>query len=152
MENKRSFRVTFGYIPGYREENSDIPSQFLPVKVTASKMVAIDPLQTVAKAWDQAATEVEKAYGYYVSAVFNSSLTVYPTKFGCPSGGEPTVTAAGSLNPHFVPKDQQQLWQHAVRRTVETCKELLKQTTVTLEWFEAEIEYFSDRLREGPAG
>lgn len=141
LGNKNSFRATFGVAPGYGEQAE-----------TKSQALGLPAISMVAEAWNVAALEVEKAYGLYIPAVLNESRTIYKLEWGCPPGGEVTVTVTGCYNLVHNSAYDLLFWQHSVRRTVEVTKELLKQTTVTLEWFEIEVEYISNRVTKEPTG
>jgi hypothetical protein len=73
------------------------------------------------------------------TAVSVKSKTLYHIEWGCPIGGEDTYTISGIANPEFI-KDMEQ-YKEAVRKVILKLKEELKQTTVTLEFLEVDIEY-----------
>ncbi|ACA57346.1 conserved hypothetical protein (plasmid) [Clostridium botulinum A3 str. Loch Maree] len=93
-----------------------------------------DGVQVVGEVWQKIALEVFKDRGIYISSVINSSKTVYNTEWGCPEGGEDTVTITSTANPEFVQSLEQ--WKEAVIEIAKNLKNGLKQSTMTVEFKE----------------
>jgi hypothetical protein len=131
--NENTFTATFGLVPGYfvsQQDGADIHS--------------FDVL------WQTCMQKEYDESGIVISVVVNESKTVYPVAFGCPLGGEDTVTVSGCMNPAYF-KDSGNLyntdlyiWRAAVGRVVKAVKEALKQTTVTLIFSESSVLYLKD--------
>jgi hypothetical protein len=97
----------------------------------------------VAFAWQEAAKEVFNSGKPYVSAVVNESISVYNEIWGCPTGGERTVTVSGSANPAFVQNMDE--WKKTVIAVVKAVKAKLQQSIVVLEFSEVnDFVYLTD--------
>lgn len=128
--NENTFTATFGLVPGYfvsQQDGADIHSFDMLWQVYMQK-------------------EYEDS-GIVISVVANESKTVYPVSFGCPIGGEQTITVSGVMNPEYY-KDSGNLyfadlamWRSAVVRVVEAVKKALTQTTVTIIFSESRVVY-----------
>ncbi|WP_035323047.1 hypothetical protein [Peribacillus kribbensis] len=89
-------------------------------------------LQKAAEAWQRLAAELYEETQIYVSAAAHQSKTVYHTKWGCPQGGEDTVTFTASANHEYV-KDIN-AWKEAVITLTKRIKSEFGQDTVTIEF------------------
>jgi len=117
------FEAVFGLAPGYSHNNIDV--------VTPADAASI---------WQEAARKIFEECGVYVSATTHSSTTIYHQDWGCPAGGEKTVTFSGSANPEFVKMGD---YRYAVVSLVKLVKEILAQSTVTVEFWEIDHVYLS---------
>lgn len=93
----------------------------------------------VASIWQEKARKIFEETGIYISCVVSASKTVYNTEWGCPVGGEDTVTITTTANPEFV-KDMES-WEKAVIEVTKLMKQELKQSTVTIEFETVELLY-----------
>lgn len=94
----------------------------------------LNGLALISEAWQEIAKKVMSETGLYIPAVANQSKTIYHTDWGCPAGGEDTVTLTGVANPEFV-KDLEQ-WKRVVLVLAKQLKDELKQATLTVEFTE----------------
>ncbi|APF25339.1 hypothetical protein [Clostridium sporogenes] len=117
MEKTIKFEIVTGINEGYFHKNKNK-----------------DGVQVVGEVWQKIALEVFKDRGIYISSVINSSKTVYNTEWGCPEGGEDTVTITSTANPEFVQSLEQ--WKEAVIEIAKNLKNELKQSTMTVEFKE----------------
>lgn len=85
-------------------------------------------------------TETESELGIYIPFVIVPTVTLYKPEWGCPKGGEKTFTLSAVRNPKFNSDVEQ--WKAACRSVVLKLKQSLKQSTVTGEFTEVEIEYW----------
>ncbi|RFU67924.1 hypothetical protein D0469_13475 [Peribacillus saganii] len=99
-----------------------------------------DPLQMAVQAWQEVAEELYGKKGIYVSAIAHKSKAVYRREWGCPAGGEDTVTFTASTNPEY--NSDVEVWKEAVENITKKMKDLLKQDTVTLEFEETKMVFF----------
>ncbi|PLS14718.1 hypothetical protein CVD28_26455 [Bacillus sp. M6-12] len=99
-----------------------------------------DPLQKAVLAWQKIADELYAEKDVYVSAIAHKSKAVYRSEWGCPEGGEDTVTFTASSNPKY--NSDIDRWKEAVMAVTKKLKEMLGQDTVTLEFEETEILFF----------
>lgn len=113
------FEIVTGINEGYGHENEEANGVLL-----------------VSKAWQFLAEKVMHETGLYISAVASQSKTIYNTDWGCPVGGEDTITITGIANPEFV-KDLDQ-WKQVVLVVARQLKDELKQSTLTVEFTEVE--------------
>lgn len=109
-----SFSATLGVVAGYKHDN--VPCG--------------DPLDIVAATWDAAAELELAAGGLYVPCVATASRTIYRREWGCPVGGEITVTLTGTRNPQF--DTDSAAWKKAVAKIAERVRVALKQSTAHL--------------------
>lgn len=114
------FSATVGVNPGYSHAN-ETP----------------DPVGRVAAAWAKHAEAVFIATGVYVSANISATKTVYRTEWGCPPGGEDTVTVTGlyDIARHSGPCD----WRRAVSSVSRAVGEELRQNTIWLEFSTSDV-------------
>lgn len=82
--------------------------------------------------WQEIALQQFNKRGIYISSVVNISRAVYNSEWGCPMGGEDTVTITGTTNPAFV-KDMEE-WKSIVIEIAKELKCALEQSTLTLEF------------------
>lgn len=120
------FFASLGVVPGYGHDN-----------VTDSSAVDI-----AGNAWQEAAAAVMAASGTYVGAVITPARTVYHTDWGCPVGGEKTVSITGECNPEYTKIDD---YRAAVIETLKQTAIALGQSTTQLCFLEAEFEYLDFR-------
>lgn len=119
------FSATIGVVAGYSGEECLKEAEKL-----------FDSLPSV---WQDAAGQINKETGIYISATCLGSKALYSTEWGCPVGGEPTWTIEGSRNPQFCPDTE--AWQSAVVRVVRLVKEHFNQSTVTINFREVSQLY-----------
>ena len=124
-----SFSAVVGVVAGYRHNNG-----------------SSDPLGIVAAAWDAAAEQVAATGLPYVAANMTATKTVYRAAWGCPTGGEDTVTVTGVCNPVFEPDAV--VWRQAVVAISEAVRLSLKQSTVSVVFTDvAEFVYLRDEAK-----
>lgn len=85
------------------------------------------------------ASEVFAECGIYVTAVCSETRTLYNTAWGCPKDGEVTYKVEATANPSFV--QDMDAWKQACIQLIKMLKEKLKQSTVTVEFFDVELIY-----------
>ncbi|APQ78561.1 MULTISPECIES: hypothetical protein [Clostridium] len=117
MEKTIKFEMVTGINEGYYHKNQNK-----------------NGVQIVGEVWQKIALEVFKERGIYISSVINGSKTVYNKEWGCPEGGEDTVTITSTANPEFVQNLEQ--WKEAVIQIAKKIKKELKQSTMTVEFKE----------------
>lgn len=98
-------------------------------------------LDDVVSAYQILADETESETGVYISAVAQPSRTIYKKDWGCPEGGEYTITFTGSCNPFF---SKQEPYLKALHVLAEKLKEHFQQATLLLEVTPVHIEYFRE--------
>lgn len=94
----------------------------------------------------QAADEVQRRTGIYVSCIAYKSKTIYRTDWGCPAGGEDTYNIESTAIPRFAPDAGE--WKKAARELVLLMKEKLRQSVVTMQFFTSELEYMDGEPAE----
>ena len=92
--------------------------------------------------WDKIALEQFNKTNLYISAVVQKSTTVYNTEWGCPEGGEDTFNINTTANLEFI-KDLD-MWKQVVMECAKELKRILKQTTMTIEFKEADLIYLKE--------
>jgi hypothetical protein len=98
-----------------------------------------DPLKVVADLWQKFAEEIFKDCNVYVAAVICPTKTVYNTAWGCPAGGEDTITIHGVRNPEFTPNED--VWKVTVGRVAIRLAKELQQSTAYLVFRKVELLY-----------
>jgi len=123
-----SFRIVTGVESGYHHDVKGVADNSLVFKVS--------------KLWQElAASEFDKSE-IYVSAVTQPGSVVYHNQWGCPRGGESVIVLSGSANPNFI-EDLGQ-WKETVVKLAKQLKKELKQSTLTVEFFETDLVYLTD--------
>ena len=98
-----------------------------------------DPVKIVTEKWHKLAEEIFKDCGIYIGAVICQSKTVYRPEWGCPPGGEDTLTISGVRNPEFQTNDD--LWKIAVSRVAIRLASELQQSAAYLTFKKVELLY-----------
>ena len=83
--------------------------------------------------------EISQNLGYYISFVVYKTKTIYKKDWGCPENGEKTYNLEATRNPEFNHDDN--LWRSQVIEIIKILKKELKQTTVTIQFFNTDIIY-----------
>ncbi|MBM7691031.1 hypothetical protein JOC77_000434 [Peribacillus deserti] len=96
-------------------------------------------LEKASSAWQELAAEMYQQTNIYVSAVAHKSKTVYHTEWGCPAGGEDTITFTSSVNYEYV-KDIN-AWKQTVIALTKKLKSRFEQETVTIEFEDISLIY-----------
>ena len=118
-----NFNFTLGTCPGYFHNNDGAN------------------IDVVSKKYIEIAERIYSTTGIFISAVVSTSKCLYHTEWGCPQNGEDTYTFQGIRNPSFCKDDSK--WREAVLLIVTELKKEFKQSTVTIEFSEKDIEYLS---------
>lgn len=126
MKKTIKFFASMGIIAGYGHENSTDAT----------------PEQIAGEVWQTAAAAVMAATGTYVGAVISASKTVYKTDWGCPVGGENTVSITGECNPEYT---ELAAYKAAVIETLRQSAIALGQSTTQICFIEADFEYLDFR-------
>lgn len=92
--------------------------------------------------WQEIALEQFNKTSLYISAVVQKSTTVYNTEWGCPKGGEDTFNISITANPEFI--EDLDKWKQVVIDCAKELKKILKQTTMTIEFKEADLIYLKE--------
>lgn len=129
MTKSKSFSITIGFVAGYFHGNE-------------SDGKIVNRAKAVALLWQNLAQAHFEEYGVYPSAIVQDSLTVYHQDWGCPKGGEATVTLSGCFKPKDNTETELDRWMIAVRRTAMKLKYQLDQSTLRIQWFDTDCEYF----------
>lgn len=129
MKKTIKFFASLGVIPGYGHDNTTDSS-------------AVDITGNV---WQKAAAAVMAASGTYVGVVITPARTVYHIDWGCPVGGEKTVSITGECNPEYT---ELTAYKAAVVETLRQTALELGQSTTQLCFIEAEFEYLDFRPKE----
>lgn len=142
------FTATFGVNKGYHHNNN-----------------VFSDLTVFGNLWQRVMQEKFDSDKILIGCVIHDSKTVYPIGFGCPPGGENTVTVSGQYNPEFLPKLDAgyaflkreiclnvQLDQ-LKKVTIDICekmKELLDQATVSIAFYKVDdFVYLSSKEQKG---
>lgn len=123
MNNSIMFKIVTGVNKGYKHNNCDSCN-----------------LDMVGKLWQKIAKEEFDNSGIYISAIINESKAIYNEEWGCPKGGEDTVTISGTANKEFI--DDLDNWKDQVIIIAKRIKVELGQTTLTCEFINSEFYYF----------
>ena len=123
-----SFRIVVGVEKGYFHNTKGVAESALVYKVS--------------KLWQELTREEYNESYIYVSAVAQPGAVIYNQEWGCPTGGESVVVLSGSANPTFV-KDLD-AWKETVVKLAKQLKKELKQSTLTVEFFETDLVYLTD--------
>lgn len=117
------FQFTIGVTKGYFHDNENSNVDFISLV-------------------DKCAREVETELGLYISFNIYPTTTLYKTEWGCPENGEKTYTLSAVRNPKF--NDNHSIWVKCCLSIVDKMKIELEQSTVTAEFSEIELAYFSN--------
>jgi len=128
MKKTTSFRIVAGVAPGYYHELAGVAEPELVAKV--------------ASLWQQLAAEEFKNSNIYITAVVSPAAVVYHQDWGCPVGGESVVKIEGSANPQFI--ENMDEYKNTVKRVALALKKELKQSTLSIEFWESEFVYLTD--------
>lgn len=123
------FFASLGVVPGYGHEN-----------VTDANAIEI-----AGNAWQGSAAKVFTETGTYVGAVVTPARTVYNKDWGCPVGGEITVSITGECNPEYTKLDD---YKKAVIETLRQTALKLGQSTTQLTFQEVEFVYLDFRSKK----
>jgi len=77
----------------------------------------------------------------YVSVIIFPAKVIYSEEWGCPVGGEEVYQIVATANPEFV-KDFGK-WEDELKKNVLDLKDILEQSTVTIERFEVDLDYLT---------
>ena len=123
-----SFRLVVGVVEGYYHNVAGVAEDAL--------------VENVSTLWQQLAAREFDQNNVYVSVIAQPGAVIYHTDWGCPVGGESVVVLSGSANPTFV-KDMEQ-WKETVVKLAKQLKKQLKQSTLSIEFFETDFIYLTD--------
>lgn len=112
--------ATIGLVPGYGH-NNDLEQ----IEQLRDKLVTC---------WFKAMEETKQVTGFTISAVMMPTVVLYPLGFGCPVGGEQTVTLTGSSSPQDSSDLNLDKFKRAVERTVKQVQQEMEQKTVRIEF------------------
>lgn len=123
------FTATFGLTAGYGHNNHTVIT-----------------LDAFAEVWKAIMEAVFKDSQILVGCVIHESRTVYPVSFGCPKGGEKTITVSGHYNPKFINNAMPlSIYKDKTTRICNAVRKMLSQSTVSLTFHEvADFVYLTD--------
>jgi len=123
-----SFKLAVGVAEGYFHNISGVAENGL--------------VEKVAKIWQELTANEFDESEIYVSAIAQPGSVIYHTDWGCPVGGESVVVLSGSANPTFV--KNLNAWKETVLKLARQLKKELKQSTLSVEFFETDFIYLTD--------
>ncbi|MFN0203123.1 MAG: hypothetical protein ACKVTZ_16475 [Bacteroidia bacterium] len=121
------FFATLGFVAGYFHENQSHEAQ---------------PVNEVARIWQQKAAEVYAESQIYIGAVCSLSQTVYHQDWGCPEGGEITVSITGTCNPLYTSTEH---YKATTEEVLKRCALALQQSTAQVTFIEVDFTYLDFR-------
>lgn len=80
--------------------------------------------------WQEYAEKYYDKTGIYISAIVNEGLAIYNEDWGCPDGGERTLTFNCTRNPKFI--EDKYEYQRGIHYIVANLKKEFKQHTITI--------------------
>lgn len=119
-------KICLGINPGYSHEN---------------EIVADLPNHTITDRIQNALLTAEQECGIYVPFTVCAGVVLYKSDWGCPVGGEQSVLLEATRNPEFNPDEQE--WKEAVLCAARALKFAFGQSTLTVTFQVAEIEYLN---------
>lgn len=90
------------------------------------------------------ADKVMRETAIYIGVVISVSKTVYKTDWGCPVGGEDTISIeadGNSLYSNLPPETFQEAWKEAFLKAMELLMQSLDQKTVTAKFSDGTLVY-----------
>ena len=125
METEK-FVINFGIASGYNTNftEEDLAKEYYNVRIK---------VQDILK-------DIFEETGVYVSCYSNLTSTIYNMDWGCPLSGEGTVTLSGTCNAQFTNLYK---WHSTVVLLASRLKKEFKQSTITVEFMNAKIEYLN---------
>ena len=109
--------------------------------ITVSRMIERE-IEKMIKSWQKHAKEYFDKTGIYVSAIVNEGRAIYNEDWGCPDGGERTLTFNCTRNPKFIEDDN--MYRMGIYYITSNLKKEFKQHTITITKMNAEIDYITD--------
>lgn len=137
---KRTIRGSFifGVTSGYFHNNEGAKT----ADVKAAEAEALDNLGIISEAIKELALQVEKESGIYISGSLKPVSVVYHDDWGCPKGGERCYEFVATANPEFA--TDMVAWQDAFVALAKAVKVSFKQSTVMVDFVEAQYLYLAD--------
>ena len=98
--------------------------------------------------WQEYAKEYYNKTDVYVSAIAIEGKAIYNTEWGCPKGGERTLTFNCTLNPRFI--NSAEVYGEGIKYIVGKLKKFFNQHTITITIFSDNvyITYYTDAENE----
>lgn len=122
--NTEQFTATIGINEGYSHNN----------ELSLEKAV-----EAFINVWREAALNIEKELGIFVTVRLNTGRVVYQTEKGCPINGEDVLILQGTRNPYY--NTDPNKWRHAVISAVEKIKSKFGQVTIQVIFQPIELTY-----------
>lgn len=97
--------------------------------ITVSRMIERE-IEKMIKSWQKHAKEFFNKTGIYVSAIVNEGRAIYNKDWGCPDGGERTLTFNCTRNPKFI--EDKYEYQRGIHYIVANLKNEFNQHTITI--------------------
>lgn len=97
--------------------------------ITVNRMIERE-IEKMIKSWQKYAKEYFDKTGVYVSAIVNEGRAVYNEDWGCPDGGERTLTFNCTRNPKFI--EDKYEYQRGIHYIVANLKKEFNQHTITI--------------------
>ena len=92
--------------------------------------------------WQEAAKNYYEKTEVYVSAIVNEGKAIYNKDWGCPDGGERTLTFNCTANTNFI-KDLE-LYETGIHYIAGILKKYFNQSTITITKIKSNIQYITD--------
>lgn len=99
-------------------------------------------LSEVAEVVKSLAAGLMKESGIYISGSLQPTRVLYASEWGCPEGGEQCYEFVATANPAFVA--DMATWQDAFVALAKAVKTSFKQSTVMIDFVEAQCLYLAD--------
>ena len=97
--------------------------------ITVNRMIERE-IEKMIKSWQKHAKEYFDKTGVYVSAIVNEGRAIYNEDWGCPDGGERTLTFNCTRNPKFI--EDRYEYQRGIHYIVANLKKEFNQHTITI--------------------
>lgn len=130
MKKTKKGIVIFGIVEGYFHDNGGKQENDVNEMIELTEILK------------NISVEIEKETTIYISGVLTPVNVLYKTEWGCPVGGEKCYKFESTCNPAFV--DSQEIWESSFLQFSQKVKKTFKQSTVTVEFVDVNLQYLTD--------